>query len=99
MNKPMNQIGSQLSYQVLRENYEEDWGSIVSLLRHFVSVLMRSGVGYALINGSALASLAVEFPLEIFPPDSVLMECIDNKDDVTKEMETVGRYLLLLFIS
>ena len=90
LNRPVIQIESQLSFQRLKENYEYQWGGIVSLLRHFVSLLMRSGVTNAIINGHTLARLAFEFPLELNPTTNILLECVENKNEVIEEMETIG---------
>ena len=89
-NKPIQQIESQLPFQRLRETYDQQWGDIVSLLRHFVALLMKSGANSAIINGHNLARLAFEFPLEQLPSTADLMECVANKTQVLEQIGTVG---------
>ena len=62
----------------------------MSLLRHFVSLLMKSGATSAIINGHSLARLAFEYPLELKPSTEILMGCVANRHSVSEEMGTVG---------
>ena len=90
LNKPLEQIETQQSYFRLKATHSDHWGAIMSLLRHLVSTLMKLGVTYGIILARKLVQLARDYTLEIKPSMSVLLECIENMDDVVKEINSVG---------
>ena len=90
LNKPLEQIETQQAYSKLKATHCDHWGAIMSLLRHLVSTLMKLGVTYGVILPRKLVELALNYTLEIKPSTSVLLECMENMDDVVKEINSIG---------
>ena len=51
---------------------------------------MRLGVTYGIILARKLVQVALDYTLEIKPSMNVLLECIENMNDVVKEISSVG---------